>query len=116
MLSLKKKQEDLHHKKHDLIKDVITHWNPAYYMVEQVLEQQQPLCATLFELRKGDLMPTDNEFSVMECFKDVMKPLVEVKEAIGADQWVTMPVIRPLLYKLVYIHLKSTPADSQLVS
>ena len=85
-------------------------------MVEQVLEQQQPLCATLFELRKGDLMPTDNEFSVMECFKDVMKPLVEVKEAIGADQWVTMPVIRPLLYKLVYIHLKSTPADSQLVS
>ena len=47
---LKKKQLDLHHVKHSLIQDVVTRWNSAYYMVERVLEQEQLLCATLFEL------------------------------------------------------------------
>ncbi len=112
---LKNKQEDLHHKKHSLVQDVVTRWNSAYYMVERVLEQQQPLCATLFELRKGDLMPSDAEFSVMECYKDVMKPLVDVTEAIGAEKWVTISIIRPLLHKLLNVHLKPAPADSRLV-
>ena len=39
---LKKKQDDLHHVKHSLIQDVVTRWNSAYYMVERVIEQQQP--------------------------------------------------------------------------
>ena len=28
-------------------------------MIDRILEQQQPLCAALLELKKGDLMPTD---------------------------------------------------------
>ena len=112
---LKKKQDDLHHVKHSLIQDIVTRWNSAYYMVERVLEQQQPLCATLFELRKGDLMPSDAEFSAMECYKDVMKPLVDVTEAIGAEKWVTISIIRPLLHKLLNVHLKPATTDSRLV-
>ena len=41
-----------------------------------VLEQQQPLCATLLQLKRGDLMPTDLEFSVLEKY-------VNSHEAIG---------------------------------
>ncbi len=67
---LKNKQEDLHHKKHSLVQDVVTRWNSAYYMVERVLEQQQPLCGTLFELRKGDLMPSDAEFRVLQGYHE----------------------------------------------
>ena len=65
---LKEKQilKDLHHKQHNLVQDVATRWNSAYYMVQRVFEQQQPLCATLLELKKGDLMPSDSEFDTME--------------------------------------------------
>ena len=47
---LQQKQADLHHKTLALIQDVTTWWNSAIYMAEQILSQQQPLCATLLEL------------------------------------------------------------------
>ena len=81
---LKEKQQNLHHKQHNLVQDATTRWNAAYYMVQRVLEQQQLQCATLLELKKGDLMLSDYEFSVMEKYAVVMKPLVEITEAIGA--------------------------------
>ena len=113
---LKKKQDDLHHPKHALIRDVVTRWNSSYYMASRVLEQQQPLCATLLELHRGDLMPSDSEFSALECYRAIMKPLVDITEAIGAQKWVTISTIRPLLHKLLKIHLKLSPeSDSHLV-
>ena len=87
---LKAKQEDLKHDTHSLIGDVVTRWNSTYYMIERVLEQQQPLCAALLALKKGDLMPSDTEFAVMETYVEIMKPLVTVTEGIGAQKWVTI--------------------------
>ena len=52
-------------------------------MVSRVLEQQQPICATLLEIQKTELMPSDQEFKTMEDYVAVMKPLVDVTEAIG---------------------------------
>lgn len=113
---LKKKDDDLHHPKHTLIHDVVMRWNSSYYMASRVLEQQQPLCATLIELHRGDLMPSDSEFSTLECHRAIMKPLVEITEAIGAQKWVTISTILPLLHKLLKIHLKLSPeSDSQTV-
>ena len=60
-------------------------------------------------------MPSDTEFTVMECYKDVMKPLVDVTEAIGGGKYVTVSVIRPLLHKLLNVHLKPATEDSRLV-
>ena len=113
---LRAKQEDLHHKKHALIQDVVTRWNSTFYMVNRVLEQQQPICATLLELRRGDLMPSDSEFATLESYRDIMKPLVDITEAIGAEKWVTVSTIRPILHKLLNVHLKLSPGgDSQVV-
>ena len=56
------------------------------------------------ELKKADLMPTDLEFSVMEKYMVVMKPLISITEAIGVEKWVTVSMLRPLLYKLRHIH------------
>lgn len=36
---LKEKQQNLHHKQHNLVQDITTRWNLAYYMVQRVLEQ-----------------------------------------------------------------------------
>ena len=58
-------------------------------MVERILPQQQPLCATLLELPRGDMMPSDAEFSTLEAFVKVMKPLVIITEDIGVQNWVT---------------------------
>ena len=63
---LNQKQINLNLLQHSLIQDVSTRWNSTYYMVERVVEQQQALCAALLELRKGDLMPSDQEFTAME--------------------------------------------------
>ena len=43
-------------------------------------------------------MPSDTEFTTLELFVKVMKPLVDITEAIGAERWVTISVVRPLLY------------------
>ena len=109
------KQIALHHKHLSLIQDVVTRWNSGYYMVERILQQQQPLCATLLELKKGDLMPTDKEFSTMEEFVEVMKPLVDITEALGAHKWVTISTVRQLLHKLLNTLLMPAPSNSRVV-
>lgn len=40
---LKPKQTDLHTDHLSLIQDVVTHWNSSYYMIEQIIQLQQPL-------------------------------------------------------------------------
>ena len=113
---LQEKQQNLHHKQHNLVQDVATRWNSAYYMVQRLLEQQQPLCATLLELKKGDLMPSDSEFDTMKKYTIVMKPLVEITEAIGAEHWITISTLRPLLHKLLHVHLVAKSTDSKIES
>ena len=83
---LKEKQKSLGHKECVVIEEVSTCWNSSYYMVERILRQQQPLCATLLEIHNTDLMPTDSEFKTLEEFVTTMRPLVDITEAIGAEK------------------------------
>ena len=83
-------------------------------MVNRILEQQQPICATLIEIRKPELMPTDTEISTMEDFVDVMKPIVEITEKIGGERQVTVSAIRPLMHKLLTKYLNVTAEDSHV--
>ena len=86
---LKEKQSNLGIEQHALVQDFTTRWNSTYYMAERILEQQA-LCATLLEIRKADLMPSDTEFATLEAFVTIMKPLVDVIEAIGGEEWITI--------------------------
>ena len=98
---LRQKQKDLHHPELSLSQDVATRWNSAYYMLESILKQQQPVFATLLEVHKADLIPTNAEITCMEIFLDVLKPFVEITESVGGEKWVTLSLVRPLLYKLI---------------
>ena len=80
-------------------------------MVERIIQLQQPLCAALIELRKTELMPNDTEFSTMEIFLEVLKPIVEITEAIDGEKLVTISTIKPLLHKLLSKHLIEQPSD-----
>ena len=52
-------------------------------------------------------MPSDSEFTTLEVFTKVMKPLVRITEAIGAEKWVTISAVRPLLYKSMKLAMHS---------
>ena len=84
-------------------------------MLERIIGQQQPLCAATIQLKKTDLMPSDNEISSMEAFLEVMKPVVRITEVIGGEAKLTISAVRPLLQKL-FKHLVVNPADTTLVS
>ena len=82
--------------------------------VTEGLEQQQPLCATLLELWRRDLMSVDADIAAMEVFVEVMEPFVRIMEIMGSESWVTISAARLLLFKLLSHHLPESPSDSRL--
>ena len=52
----------------------------------------------------------------METFLDVMHPYmyVQITESVGGEEWVTLSVVRPIVYKLINKHLVDTLSDSCL--
>jgi len=68
------------------VQSVATRWNLSYYMVQQVLEQQQPLSAALLQLQRGDLIPPDAEISTINKFVEMMKPFFDMTEGIGGEK------------------------------
>jgi len=59
-------------------------------------------------------MPSDREFAVMKSYCKVMKPLVETTEAVGADKWITILYVHPLLHKLLITYLISVESDTHV--
>ena len=53
-------------------------------------------------------MPSDQEFV------GVMKPLVDITDAVGVDKWITISTLRPILYKLLNTHFIAVANDSQV--
>jgi len=84
-------------------------------MMECILVQQQPVSATLAQLRKGDLMPTDTEISTLYDLVQFMKPFVQMTEAVGGEKWVTISSVRPLIHKITNKILPCSEDDSTLV-
>ena len=90
-------------------------WNSTFYMMERILQQQQPLCATLIEIRRSDLMPTDAEISNMEGFVEAMRPFAEITKVMGKEKQVSFSAVRLFLYKLLSVHLIEKPSDSSVM-
>ena len=84
-------------------------------MLERILQQQQPLCATLIEIHRSDLMPTDTEIYNMESFVEAMRPFAEITEVMGKEKQVSFSAVRLFLYKLLSIHLIENPSDSNVM-
>jgi len=53
-------------------------------------------------------MSSDGDFSTLETFVKVVKPLVEIAEDIGAEKWVTNTVVWLVIHKLLETYLKPT--------
>ena len=84
-------------------------------MLDRVMEQQAPICATLVEVKRMDLLPKDREFSLLEDVLKVLKPFKDVTVQISAEKYVTISAIRPLLHHLINTVLKVEVSDSVAV-
>ena len=109
---LTEKQEALGVKKHKLLQDVETRWNSTFDMVSRVIEQQAPICATLLDQKRMDLLPKDSEFKLLEELIVVLKPFKDVTEQMSAQKYVTISAVRPLLHYLLNDVLKLSDEDS----
>ena len=59
-------------------------------------------------------MPSDVEISTMHNYVKIMKPLVDITEASGAKKWATIFTVRPILNKLLRVHLSLlTPGNKR---
>ena len=112
---LTEKQQALGTPNHKLLQDVETRWNSTYDMVERIMEQQAPICATLVEQKRLDLLPKDAEFSLLEEVLMVLKPFKDVTVQVSAEKYVTISAIRPLLHHLTENALKVEGSDSLAV-
>ena len=53
----------------------------------------------------------DDEFTTLESYCKVMKPLVDIIKAIGGERWATISTVRPLLLNNFF---SSSSRDSEL--
>ena len=60
-------------------------------------------------------MHSETEFQAMETFVEVMKPIAEITTVVGAEKWITISAVRPLLYKLLHVHQTEKHSDTRLM-
>ena len=65
-------------------------------------------------MKKTKLMPSNSEITALETFMEVLQPTVQITEAIGGESLVTISAVRPLLHKLLSLHLTGSSSDSPL--
>ena len=82
---------------HALIQEVETRWNSTLDMIEQVLEQQSAICATLIDQKRLDLMPQDHESKILEKITEMIKPFCSITSQISGKEYVKVEAIVPLL-------------------
>ncbi|XP_071786524.1 E3 SUMO-protein ligase ZBED1-like [Asterias amurensis] len=111
---LAEKQEMLSIPKNKLLQDVKTRWNSTFDMLARIVEQQQPVCSMLIELKKQELMPTVEEFATIEKLVELLKPIKQMTE-IFSGNYVTVSGLLPCIHQLEKL-LDEASTDNRVVS
>ena len=73
-----------------LIEDVTTKWNSTYYIIDRLLQQQEPVCAVLIEVKKAA------KIIVTKTLMKVLQSMVQITKAIGDEKLVIVSAVKPL--------------------
>ena len=112
---LKEKQLQLRLPEHKLMGDVATRWGLTCNMISRIVEQQQAICVVFAEDRKDwHQMPSQSEFTTLECLVEVLKPLSVFTDALSEEKHVTVSAIRPLLNHFLTNVLRIEPDSNEL--
>lgn len=114
--ALREKQQQLKIKQHKLIQDCVTRWGSTLSMIERILEQQTAICAVLMENRSDrSLLPTSEEFTVLEELASVLKPIQQATELLSGSKYATVSCMFPVLKQLLQHSLKPKEDDSSVM-
>ncbi|XP_067305981.1 E3 SUMO-protein ligase ZBED1-like [Pseudorasbora parva] len=98
---LKQLQKKLKVAEHKLIISVETRWNSAFYMLERLHEQMDPVTTALCLLKKSDLCFTNEEQSVVHLTIEALKPFEEATREVSAEKNISVSKIIPLVTLLL---------------
>ena len=100
---------------HALVQDVATRWNSTFDMLERVYEQRAPICAALVEENRMELLPRDDDFTVVESLLEVLKPFKHITEVMSGEKYTTVSSVKPLLHHLLNVALDIEAKDSAAI-
>lgn len=106
---LKQIQKQLKVTEHKLIISVETRWNSAFYMLERLHEQMDPVTTALSLLGKSDLCFTNEERSVIHLTIEALKPFEEATREVSAERHISISKVIPLVSLL----LRATAASER---
>jgi len=98
---LKQIQNQLKVAEHKLIISVETRWNSAFYMLERLHEQIDPVTTALCLLGKSDLCFTTEERSVIHLTIEALKPFEEATREVSAEKYTSVSKVIPLVSLLL---------------
>ena len=78
------------------------------------MERQAPICATLVEQKRLDLLPKDAESSLLEEVLKALKPSKDVTAQVPAEKYVTTSATHPPLHHLTENALKKWKVQTLL--
>ena len=100
---------------HKLKADCQTRWGSSLAMLERINEQQVAIRVVLASDSKAShLIPTWQDFDVIESVLAALRPLVELTDVLSAEKSITISAVRPLLTRLTGSILKEVESDSSL--
>ncbi len=106
---LKQIQKQLKVTEHKLIISVETRWNSAFYMLERLHEQMDPVTTALCLLGKSDLCFTNEERAVIHLTIEALKPFEEATREVSAEKHISISKVIPLVSLL----LRATAASER---
>lgn len=102
---------------HKLKADCPTRWGSTLDMLKRIIEQQEAIRIVLASDRKAShLIPSWQDFDVMEAVVSALGPLGELTDALSAEKNVTVSVIRPLLDRITKEILMEKEGDCSLTA
>ncbi|XP_068146076.1 zinc finger BED domain-containing protein 4-like [Drosophila tropicalis] len=84
----------------NLLQEVPTRWNSAFYMLERILEVREPLLATLLKSRGAPIPLSEDQFRVIKDICTVLRPFEAATRHTSAANTVTISLIIPAILAL----------------
>ncbi|XP_018318363.1 zinc finger BED domain-containing protein 4-like [Mycetomoellerius zeteki] len=112
------KQEQLNMKPLKLIQSVKTRWNSTFEILEKLIANRLPISNVLADRNvttstiKHEI--TEAQWTQMEELINLLRPLQMATTVFCTDKHSPASIVRPLIWKIVRLHMQPVPEDSDL--
>jgi hypothetical protein len=80
-----------------LQQEVITRWNSTFIMLRSLMDLRAPICASLGELHKVNLLLSPDEWELLEELILVLEPCEKVTRELSTQQFPSISRVRCIL-------------------